>query len=63
MIVPLDKLVGYRGNVYEMTSATVRRALQITVTGDEDLDKNDGKVVSTAINQILTNKVEYRLEE
>jgi DNA-directed RNA polymerase subunit omega len=63
MIVPLDKLVGYRGNVYEMTSAAIRRALQITVTGDEDLDKNDGKVVSTAIKQILTNKVEYRLEE
>lgn len=63
MILPLDRLEQYQGNVYELTVATVRRAYQITMTGDEELDENDGKVVSTAIKQILTDKVQYRIED
>lgn len=63
MILPLDLLESYESNMYEMTCATIRRAYQITVTGDEELDTNQGKVVSTAIRQILTEKVQYRIEE
>ncbi|MFP4378467.1 MAG: DNA-directed RNA polymerase subunit omega [Spirochaetales bacterium] len=63
MILPLDLLETYQGNVYELTVAAVRRAYQITMTGDEELEDNEGKVVSTAIKQILTQKVQYRIEE
>jgi DNA-directed RNA polymerase subunit omega len=63
MILPLDPLIGYEDNVYELTCAAIRRAYQITVTGDEEIEENLGKVVSTAISQILTNKVMFRLEE
>ncbi|TVQ18153.1 MAG: DNA-directed RNA polymerase subunit omega [Spirochaetaceae bacterium] len=63
MILPLNLLEQYQDNVYELTVAAVRRAYQITMTGDEELDENDGKVVSTAIKQILTKKVQYRIEE
>ena len=63
MILPLNLLEAYQGNVYELTVAAVRRAYQITMTGDEELDQNDGKVVSTAVKQILTRKVQYRIEE
>ena len=63
MILPLDLLEEYQGNVYELTVAAVRRAYQITMTGDEELEENDGKVVSTAVKQILTKKVQYRIEE
>ena len=63
MILPLDLLVGNDDNMYELTCAAIRRAYQLTVTGDEELEKNNGKVVSTAIKQILTNKVEYRIED
>ena len=63
MILPLDKLIGEVGNVFELTCAAIRRAAQITLAGDEEVDENDGKVVSTSIRQILTKKVEYRLEE
>ncbi len=62
MILPLEFLIGYQGNMYELTCAAIRRAMQITVTGDEELETNQGKVVSTAIKQILTKKVEFRLE-
>lgn len=63
MILPLDLLEQYSGNTYELTSAAIRRAFQLTVTGDEELERNQGKVVSTAIQQILTKKVEYRIEQ
>ena len=63
MIIPLDNLNTHDSNVYELTCATIRRAIQITVTGDDDVEKNNKKVVSTALQQILTNKVEYLLEE
>ena len=63
MILPLDLLEEYQGNMYELTCAAIRRAYQITMTGDEELEENDGKVVSTAVRQILTKKVQYRIEE
>ena len=62
MILPLDLLINHNGNVYALTCAAVRRAKQITVTGDEEISENGGKIVSTAIKQILTKKVEYRLD-
>jgi len=63
MIIPLDKLVSWKGNIYEMTSAAIKRANQLTITGDEEVEKNNGKVVPTAIKQILDKTVEYRIEE
>lgn len=63
MIIPIDLLVGSAENVYELTCAASRRAYQITITGDEELQDNGGKVVSTALKQILTQQVQYRIEE
>ena len=62
MIIPIRELIDFNDNVYSITCAIIKRAVQITITGDDDLDENEGKVVSTAINQVLTKKVEYRLE-
>jgi DNA-directed RNA polymerase subunit omega len=63
MIIPLNNLISYQGNVYEVTNACIRRALQISVTGDEELDENNRKIISTAIKQVLTKKVEYTIED
>jgi len=63
MIIPLDKLVSWKGNIYEMTAAYIKRSNQLTITGDEEVEKNNGKVVPTAIKQLLDKKVEYRIEE
>lgn len=63
MRLPLDLLIENQGNMYEITCATIKRAVQINLAGDEELEENKGKIVPLAIKQILTNKVEYRLEE
>lgn len=62
MILPLDRLIRYSSNVYIITSAIIKRANQIHLAGDPDLATNRGKVVSTAVKQILTEKVTFRLE-
>jgi len=63
MIIPLDELIDFKGNRYELTCAAIKRAIQINLTGDEDLKKNKGKIVPTALRQILTQKVKFKLEE
>ena len=63
MILLLDKLTDYDNNIYKLTVASIRRAYQITMTGDEELEEGNDKVVSTAIRQILTDKVQYQIEE
>ena len=63
MVLPLDQLISDSSNVYELTCAAIRRAAQITLAGDDDVDENDGKIVSTSLKQILTKKVKYRLEQ
>ena len=63
MIIPIDELIDFKGNRYELTCATIKRAIQINLTGDEELKKNKGKVVPTALKQVLSKKVKYKLEE
>jgi DNA-directed RNA polymerase subunit omega len=63
LIIPIDELIDFKGNRYELTCATIKRAIQINLTGDEELKKNKGKVVPTALRQVLTKKVKYKLEE
>ena len=63
MVFPLQELVEYKGNIYEITCAASRRAFQLSKINDESLEENDGKVVSLAARQLFTNEVEYRIEE
>lgn len=63
MSFPLDKLISHQENVYELTCAAIKRAKQITMTGDEELEKEKYKVVTGAMGQILEDKVQYRLED
>jgi DNA-directed RNA polymerase subunit omega len=63
MIIPLDELINYKGNRYELTCAAIKRAIQINLTNDEDLEKNNKKIVPTALKQILLKKVQFKMEE
>jgi DNA-directed RNA polymerase subunit omega len=62
MIFPIQELIEYEGNMYEITSAASRRSYQLSMIRDEDLEENDGKVVSLAARQVFTKEVEFRLE-
>jgi DNA-directed RNA polymerase subunit omega len=63
MIFPLEELIEYDSNMYEITCASSRRAYQLSMLRDEEIEENDGKVVSLAARQIFTRQVEFRIEE
>jgi DNA-directed RNA polymerase subunit omega len=63
MIFPLKELIEYNGNMYGITSAASRRSFQLSMLKDEEIDENDGKVVSLAARQVFTKEVEFRIED
>ena len=69
MIFPLEELIGYVDNMYEITTASSRRSFQLSMlyAAEDDqvkywIDDNDGKVVSLAARQVFTKEVEFRLD-
>ena len=62
MICPLEKLVKYTENIYEITVAASRRAFQLAKISDPEIDDNDGKVVSLGARQLFDREVTYRIE-
>ena len=63
MIFPLEELIKYDDNMYEITSAASRRSYQLSMLKDPEIDDYNGKVVSVAARQVFTKEVEFRLEE
>jgi DNA-directed RNA polymerase subunit omega len=61
MIMPLEQLIEYDGNAYEITVAITRRAYHLAVLKTPEVEKNNGKVVSLATRQIFAKQVEYKL--
>jgi len=62
MIFPLEELIEYSENMYEITTAASRRSYQLSMLRDPDIEDNDGKVVSLAAQQVFTKEVEFRLD-
>jgi DNA-directed RNA polymerase subunit omega len=63
MLFPLEKLVEYRETIYKITCASSRRAYQLSMLNDPEVEDNDGKVVSLAARQIFNSEIAFRLEE
>ncbi|MFP3043493.1 DNA-directed RNA polymerase subunit omega [Treponema primitia] len=63
MIFPLEELIEYDGNMYEITSAASRRSYQLSMLKDPDIEDNDGKVVSLAARQVFTDQIDFHLED
>lgn len=63
LIFPLEQLVKFDKNVYEITVAASRRSYQMAKTNDPEIEANKGKVVSVAACQLFDKKVTYRIED
>lgn len=63
MSIPLKDLENNTKNIYELTCASIKRAKQIAVTGDEALDDKTNKITSISLNQILSGKTKYESEK
>lgn len=62
MIFPLEQLVEFNENIYEITVASSRRAYQMAKVKDPEIEANQDKVVCAAARQLFTKKVNYRIE-
>ena len=60
MIIPLEKLINYNENAYELAVAMTKRAYQLAVLKGSEVEKNNGKVVSLAAQQIFDKTIEYK---
>ncbi len=63
MGIPLNSLLDYNGNAYELTVAISKRAYQLAVIKTPDVVENDGKVVALAMNQLFSKEIVYQIEE
>jgi DNA-directed RNA polymerase subunit omega len=60
MIFPLEELIKYQDNMYEITCSASRRSYQLSKLGGDEVEYNGGKVVSIAAKQVFTGKVKFR---
>jgi DNA-directed RNA polymerase subunit omega len=63
MIFPLETLIKYEGNMYEITCASSRRSYQISVLNDPEIQENDDKPVSLAARQVFGGQIQFQLLE
>jgi DNA-directed RNA polymerase subunit omega len=63
MIFPLEELIEYENNMYEITCAASRRAFQLSLLRDPKIEEKEGKVVSLAAQQVFTKEIDFRIEE
>jgi DNA-directed RNA polymerase subunit K/omega len=61
--IPLDVLVDKENNVYEMTCVAVSLANVLAANGDQEIENNNGKVVSTVLERVLLEDIEYSVDD
>ncbi len=59
--VPLDTLIDFKGNIYEMTCVAIREAdiLSNPGCGGREIEENNGKIVSEVLYRALNGKIKY----
>ena len=63
MSIPLASLEDNKKNIYELTCAAIKRAKQIAITGDEELEDKSNKITSISLDQVLTGKTKFELDK
>lgn len=63
MIFPIEQLIEYDKNMYEITCAASRRAYQLSMLRDPEIERHDGKVVSLAARQVFQDEIQFKLED
>ncbi|NCB01036.1 MAG: hypothetical protein EOM67_02580 [Spirochaetia bacterium] len=59
MSIPIDILIDKENNVYEMTCVAISLSNVLCANGDKEMESNNKKVVSTVLERVLTENVEY----
>ena len=58
-MVPIDKIIGYEGNKYELGVAMIKLAHQMKEYKDIELEKTNGKAAPLAMAKILSGEIPW----
>jgi hypothetical protein len=61
--IPLDVLIDNESNVYEMTCVAISLSNVLAAHGDIEIENNNQKVVSTVLERVLMEHVEYTSDD
>lgn len=61
MSIPLNKLIDYKGNVYEITCVAIKEAniLSNPGCGGKEIEENNGKIVSEVLSRALNGEIHF----
>ena len=62
MSIPLATLEDNKKNVYELTCAAIKKKKKKAITGDEELEDKSNKITSISLDQVLSQKIQYKVE-
>lgn len=59
--VPLDSLIDYKKNMYELTCVAIKEAeiLSNPGCGGREIEENNGKIVSEVLYRALNGEIKY----
>ncbi len=61
MSIPLNNLIDYEENIYEITCVAIKEAniLSNPGCGGEEIEKNNGKIVSEVLTRALKGEIHF----
>lgn len=65
MSIPLDSLIDYEGNIYQMTCVAIKEANLIStrVSENEGGESTDDKIVSTVLTRALAGEISFETSD
>jgi len=59
--IPLDSLIDYEGNIYQITCVAIKEAniLSNPGCGGEEIEENNGKIVSEVLTRALAGEIKF----
>jgi DNA-directed RNA polymerase subunit omega len=59
--IPLDTLIDYEGNIYEITCVAIKEAIILSNPGcgGQEIEENNGKIVSEVLKRALNGEIHF----
>jgi DNA-directed RNA polymerase subunit omega len=59
--IPLNKLIDYKGNVYQITCVAIKEAIILSNPGcgGKEIEENNGKIVSEVLTRALNDEIHF----
>ena len=61
MSIPLNSLIDYKGNIYEITCVAIKEAIILSNPGcgGKEIEENNGKIVSEVLTRALNGEIHF----